>query len=303
MSKTPLVSIILTTFNRREMIEKTLKSILEQNYDTFEVIVVDDASTDETAQFFSKFQNERVTYLRHERNQGVQNASITGFSAAQGKYLAFVGDDDVWTDSERLQKQVGWLESDSEERYGAVTSSIRVVREDTSFVKTIRRPKNIIKHLLFKNGIIYGSAALLRRSAYVEAGGFDPLHVKGTDSDVFRRIVLLGYDIHFFPEPMIDYSEVAMGRMTSINIRNIRRSILGETRKLAKYQLYYSLYNDVNSNMYLKLGQLYQQLNKQRCSKELLNLTNKFYIKSIQANPFNYRAVLNLMKSLLFSLK
>ena len=70
MSKTPLVSIILTTFNRREMIEKTLKSILEQNYDTFEVIVVDDASTDETAQFFSKFQNERVTYLRHERNQG-----------------------------------------------------------------------------------------------------------------------------------------------------------------------------------------------------------------------------------------
>jgi hypothetical protein len=137
----------------------------------------------------------------------------------------------------------------------------------------------------------------------VEAGGFDPRHVKGTDSDVFRRIVLLGYDIHFFPEPMIDYSEVAMGRMTSINIRNIRRSILGETRKLAKYQLYYSLYNDVNSNMYLKLGQLYQQLNKQRCSKELLNLTNKFYIKSIQANPFNYRAVLNLMKSLLFSLK
>jgi glycosyltransferase involved in cell wall biosynthesis len=285
------------------MIEKTLKSILEQNYDPFEVIVVDDASTDETAQFFSKFENERVTYLCHERNQGVQNASITGFSVAQGKYLAFVGDDDIWTDTERLQKQVGWLEADSQERYGAVTSSIRVVREDACFVKKISRPKNLIKHLLLRNGIIYGSAALLRRSAYVEAGGFDPLHVKGTDSDVFRRIVLLGYDIHFFPEPMIDYSEVAIGRMTSINIRNLRRSILGETRKLTKYQLYYSLYNDILSAMYLKLGQLYKQLNQESNSKELSNLSNKFYIKSIQASPFNYKAALYLMKSLIMSLK
>jgi len=267
MSKEPLVSVILTTFNRRQMVERVLNSILAQDYSILEVIVVDDSSSDETESFFKAFRDPRVIYIRHDRNRGVQYASITGFERSSGDYLIFCGDDDVWNDPNRLKKQVATFEQDLEGRLGITTCSVRVVGREYIYIKTIKRPKNLVKHLLERNGIIYGSAAMIRRRAYELAGGFDPYLVKGTDSDVFRRIVLLGYDVFISEEPMINYSEAPAGRMTTLDEKGMRRTISAQSRVLQKYSQYFNDNKKTKKRRCLILADTYLKLFYRTASK------------------------------------
>lgn len=90
----PLVSVVITTYNQGAFIGETLKSALAQSYAPYEVIVVDDGSTDDTPQRVAPFA-DRITYLRQE-NRGVAGARNTGIGATRGEYLAFLDGDDLW---------------------------------------------------------------------------------------------------------------------------------------------------------------------------------------------------------------
>ena len=90
----PLVSIILPTFNCGEFIEETIESVFRQTYDNFEIIVVDDGSTDNTPQIASKYK-ENLSYIRQE-NQGLSTARNVGIRLSKGEYLAFLDADDRW---------------------------------------------------------------------------------------------------------------------------------------------------------------------------------------------------------------
>ena len=106
MNDVPLVSVVITTFNRAHVVARCIDSVLSQNYSNFEVIVVDDCSTDGTEEYFATNYLGKIKYVRHKKNLGVQYASNTGFLYASGKYLAFIGDDDRWNDPDKLKKQV-----------------------------------------------------------------------------------------------------------------------------------------------------------------------------------------------------
>ncbi len=287
-NKQPQASIIITTYNRSNIVGKTIQSILDQNYPNFEIIVVDDCSTDNTEEYFKNNFVGKVTYIRHKKNMGVQFASNTGYELSSGKYLAFIGDDDIWTDKEKLKKQVEIFENDKEKKYGTVTTSIRVVSPEKTFNRIIKKPKNLVKHILSHNGIIYGSAALLRREAFERAGKFAENLPKGTDSDVQRRIILLGYDVFFIKKPMIDYYE-GHEQMTSINEKSIIRSIQGEVYKLKNYEYYYKIYKSSKSivleniaNNYLKLSEIKNKTQNKTLSRQFYRLSYKSCIIRIK---------------------
>lgn len=106
----PLVSVIVSTYNLGWCIEDTIRSVLAQTYRNVEIIVVDDASTDDTSARVKPFL-DRITYIRHDTNRGFANnaeggsARNTGIRRAKGKYLAFLDGDDLW-DPEKLAVQV-----------------------------------------------------------------------------------------------------------------------------------------------------------------------------------------------------
>ena len=105
---TPFVTVVIATYNQAWCIHDTIESVLAQTYRHFEIVVVDDGSTDETAERVRSF-GTIVTYLRHDKNHGRHTggwaARNTGIATAQGDFIAFLDGDDLW-EPEKLEAQV-----------------------------------------------------------------------------------------------------------------------------------------------------------------------------------------------------
>ena len=108
----PTVSVIIPTYNRAKLLPRAIKSVLNQTFKDFEVIIVDDGSTDNTEEVINEFQkhNKRIKYIRHEKNKGAAAARNTGIKIAQGEYIAFQDSDDEWLPN-KLEKQMEIFES------------------------------------------------------------------------------------------------------------------------------------------------------------------------------------------------
>ena len=101
----PLVSVIIPTYNRANVIQRSISSAIKQSYQKIEIIIVDDASNDDTAQIIQQINDTRIIYICHQINLGGSEARNTGIKNAQGKFIAFLDSDDVWL-LDKLQHQL-----------------------------------------------------------------------------------------------------------------------------------------------------------------------------------------------------
>lgn len=92
----PLISVVIPTYNRAHLLSRAVRSVLRQTWSNFELIIVDDASTDGTAQIVGTFNDPRIFYIRRKNNGGSSATRNAGIKAARGKYLAFLDDDDEY---------------------------------------------------------------------------------------------------------------------------------------------------------------------------------------------------------------
>ncbi len=115
----PLVSVILPTYNRAHTLGRAIRSVLEQTYANFELIVVDDGSTDNTEEVVKSFADPRIRFLRHEHNRGVSAARNSGIKVAQGEYIAFNDSDDEWL-PQKLKRQMEIFDKDKTGDIGLV---------------------------------------------------------------------------------------------------------------------------------------------------------------------------------------
>lgn len=103
MDAKPLQSVIIPTYNRKALLAEAISSVLNQTQTSLEVIVVDDCSTDGTEDFVKGMNDERVRYVKNEKNSGQEYSRMIGFRQARGKYITFL-DDDYYTDNEFFAK-------------------------------------------------------------------------------------------------------------------------------------------------------------------------------------------------------
>lgn len=104
-----IVSICLPTYNRANLLRRAIESICSQTYRHFELIIVDDGSTDDTKEMIDSFHDARIRFIRHETNKGLMASRNTALRYARGTYIAFQDSDDWW-DPEKLQEEVALLE-------------------------------------------------------------------------------------------------------------------------------------------------------------------------------------------------
>lgn len=104
------VSIIIPTFNRGYILADAIQSVLDQTYPHFELIIVDDGSTDDTAGVIDKFADDRIRLIRHTKNVGVATARNTGLRAAQCELVSFLDSDDLWK-PDKLAREVKFLQN------------------------------------------------------------------------------------------------------------------------------------------------------------------------------------------------
>ena len=112
----PRVSVVVTTYNRAALLPRAVRSVLAQTYEDYELIIVDDCSTDDTPEVIRTFEDSRIRAVRHADNMGQSAAVNTGIRLARGEYIAFLDDDDEWVD-QKLLRQVGTLDA-SDPRVG-----------------------------------------------------------------------------------------------------------------------------------------------------------------------------------------
>jgi glycosyltransferase involved in cell wall biosynthesis len=186
--KTPTVSVIIPTYNRAHLVGRAIQSVLDQTYHDFELIVVDDASTDATEEAVRNFNDPRIRYIRHEHNRGGSAARNTGIGAAHGEYIAFLDSDDEWFPT-KLERQIR-VALGSGESVGLVYTGIRYVAADKRLNRDEMPHHNgmLFRQLLRRNVVGTTSCALVSHSCLEEVGLFDENMPARQDLDLWLRI-------------------------------------------------------------------------------------------------------------------
>ena len=199
------VSVIVPAYNAMKYLPESLDSILAQTYRDFEVIIVNDGSTDNVIEWASQLTDPRVKLVSQE-NQGSAKARNTGLNHARGEYIAFLDADDLW-DATKLAKQVEVLERNPE--VGLVYTWVERINErGISFGKpfTVNLEGEIWAKLTEKN-VIAPSSAMIRRCCFEHIGCFDEkLKSFVEDWDMWLRIAAV-YPIKVLLEPLLRYRE------------------------------------------------------------------------------------------------
>lgn len=203
----PKVSIVIPTYNRAWLLRKAILSVLNQTYQDFEIIVVDDASNDNTIDVISALNDKRIKYIRNEYNKGEAGARNTGILNTNGQYIAFLDDDDEWL-PKKLELQVNKFEN-SPQKVGLIYTGI--IRYHYKENKLIRKNQSIplhkgeMYHILMKRNIIGPpSCVLIRRKCMEKIGLFDSAIAYGLDYDYWIRISK-HFDFKYLSEPLVKY--------------------------------------------------------------------------------------------------
>lgn len=197
------VSVIIPTFNRKEQIGRAIRSVLNQIYQDFEIIVVDDCSTDNTEEVVKSFRDNRIICISHDRNRGGSASRNTGIRASRGKYVAFLDSDDEWL-PEKLNMQMTIFRDDPD--CGAVYTDIQHVHGNNSLVVHHRSfsEKNLLRELLISNVIGTASSVVVRRECFDTLGLFDEELPSCQDWDMWIRIATR-YRFRRVPVPLVIY--------------------------------------------------------------------------------------------------
>ena len=184
----PAVSVIIGTKNRSELLDRTLRTVLWQTHGDLEVIVVDDGSTDDTAERIAAHPDPRVHLVRQEVSGGVANARNAGLARARGRYVAFTDDDDLWAPT-KLEAQLAALAG----LPGAGWSCVSTVVVDTAFRPLQWQPAPpggwVERALLEVNLVPGGASGVLASTDLVrEVGAFDPAFRHFADWDLWIRL-------------------------------------------------------------------------------------------------------------------
>jgi glycosyltransferase involved in cell wall biosynthesis/capsular polysaccharide biosynthesis protein len=203
---TPLVSVIIPVYNSAQYIQKAIASVLSQTYGNYEIIVVDDGSTDETRSKLELYQ-PKIRYIFQE-NQGSAAARNTGIKLAQGELIAFLDSDDYWSMPEKLAKQVTCFEQNPD--LGGINTGWKIVDGDSKHVKTVqpwhKAPKLDLETWL-KKKCVRTSAMMFRKEWLEKVGGFDPELRQSHDVDLILRLSLAGCETDWLKEETVCYRQ------------------------------------------------------------------------------------------------
>ncbi len=212
------VSIIIPSYNRAYCIERSVRSVLEQTYREFELLIVDDASTDNTKQVVESIQDDRIRYIRLTENKGASGARNEGIRQAAYEYIAFQDSDDVWK-PDKLEKQMQVLTANPQA--GLVYCAYEEQRYDgdISIVPDEQMPlydkQGDIYHKLLCRNTIGAPTVLARRECFLKAGLFYESMTCLEDWELFVRIAK-EYEILFLEEPLVIVHLAADGVSSNI---------------------------------------------------------------------------------------
>ena len=190
----PKVSVLIATYNRSQLISRAIKSVLDQNFKDFELIIADDGSTDNTEEIGKSWEKKdpRVKYLKGPHFGRIAKISNFGLKSAKGEYIAILDDDDHWCDPEKLNKQVKFLDGNPE--YVGCGGGFIVIDENQKVKMKFFKPERdeeIRKNFLIANPMA-NSTAMFRLSVAQKIGLYDESLPQFADWDFWLKMGMAG---------------------------------------------------------------------------------------------------------------
>jgi glycosyltransferase involved in cell wall biosynthesis len=186
----PLVSAVIPTYNRAEMVGGAIESVLDQTVDDVEVVVVDDGSTDDTWSVLQEYaaEDDRVRPIQNESNQGIPTTMNRGVEAARGEFVGVFGDDDRWHPT-KVEKQLAAFDRVGDDYCGVYTGG--VIRDESGDVVQRVMPDrtgDLYPDVLVENVVLPHSSHLVRADCFEAVGGFDESFDIACDWDLTVRL-------------------------------------------------------------------------------------------------------------------
>ncbi len=277
MARTPTISVIIPTYNRAHLVGRAIRSVLAQTFRHWELLVVDDGSTDNTEEVIQGFLvDPRIGYLRHQSCSGVSAARNTGIRAARAEYIAFLDSDDEWL-AEKLERQLEVFRSSPLDGLGLVLCGIYTVEDGVvSGVNTgPRRARGWFHEEALAGGFgpMTPSTWLLRRSAFSRLPLFDPTFQGLEDRDHLIRTTRL-CQAAWVMEPLVRWHS-GSGNQNSMNAGNGFQSRL---RFMEKYAGELAQRSHLRSSLHQKAAAFCYDMGDMRGVRHHLRL-------SIRASP------------------
>ena len=281
----PKVSIIIPTYNRVEFLAISVNSVLNQTFTDFELIISDDASTDNTRQYVKSISDPRVKYICNDKNLGIAATRNNALTSSEGQYIAFLDDDDEWFE-DKLTLQIDKIK-ECPPQTGGIYSGVKyldVEREKITFVSVPKIRGKILNSLLSENFLVT-SALLLKKECFQKIGQFDTAFRSASDFDMWIRIAC-EYEFDYIEKPLIKY------KVHNNKITNDNEAVIYSIKLLlSKHKNLYSRHRAAYSSYTCKLGIFYLydgQLQKAR----------KAFARAIILYPFNLMYYYNFVLSI-----
>ena len=287
MNKKPTVSIIIPTYNRAHLVGRAIESVLNQTYQDFEIIVVDDDSTDNTQKVVNEFQkkDKRIKYIKMNVNKGSAAARNIGIKIARGDYIAFLDSDDEWL-PEKLEKQIRLFFANKNLGFVSCNTIILNFSGQKKAEYKISRSHNYFLTLLERNIICSSSSVIIKKGIIGDIGYFDENLRLAQDWEMWIRVAQK-YAFDFMPEPLLKYYSHSNGYISK-TYKNSLNYIL------QKYRTYY------RRNFFVYSTRLRHDGSKFLAGGQFHN-AREYFLKAIKINPLDYRNYLYLLISFMGS--
>jgi glycosyltransferase involved in cell wall biosynthesis len=239
-SRKPLVSVILPSFNHASFVGEAVQSVLDQTFRDLELIVVDDGSSDGTADVVASMRDPRLTLIRLSENRAVHPRNLA-LNQARGRYVAFQNSDDTWVPG-KLAAQIEVMEGGSQ--YAACFTGAEIIDEsgrpasdtwaDRIFTTVDRVAASWLRHFFDVGNCLPLPSAVARRSDVIRLGAFRASLVQLADFDLWIRLAALG-EFHILPERLTKVRIIEGINVSRPSLRGSRRSLIELATVLERY--------------------------------------------------------------------
>lgn len=252
-----LVSIIITTYNRKNLLVRCIESVLSQTYKNLEIIIVDDCSSDGTYEYLLEMNDGRIKILRNLENSGSNYSRNIGFKKSSGEFIAFLDDDDEWY-RQKIEKQIQTI---NESNAGVVYCGFDLFTLDKYSISFTPSYRGWVEKEILKRNFIGSPTPLIDRKAFESIGGYDESLSHCQDWDLWIRLSSI---------VEIDYVDLILARY---NVHGIQKSS--------------QLIQLINSRIKL-LNKYYNKMSKPIIADHQLNLAYLFAIKGDRLKTKKY---------------